>query len=398
MTGFRTLDQVNVRGKRVLLRVDLNVPIHDGEVSDSTRIHRIAPTIAEIAGKGGKVILLSHLGRPKGRDPKQSLRPVAAALSTIMGCAVAFVPDCIGPAAETATDAMQPGDVLCLENTRFYKGEEQNDKDFVAALAKLGDIWVNDAFSAAHRAHASTEGLGHVLPAYAGRAIEAELDALARVLEHPAHPVVAIVGGAKVSSKLNLLGNLLNKVDMLVIGGAMANTFLFAQDKGVGKSLCEADLAGTAREILSSAHTGGCEILLPVDAVVAQKLAAHAASRIVQVNDVGEEDMILDLGPSSIEQVVSTLGHSKTLLWNGPVGAFEIEPFDRGTIEIAQAAAKLTQAGKLLSVAGGGDTVAALNAAGATASFSFVSTAGGAFLEWLEGKALPGVEILKTER
>jgi phosphoglycerate kinase len=304
MTGFRTLDQVNVRGKRVLLRVDLNVPIHDGEVSDSTRIHRIAPTIAEIAGKGGKVILLSHLGRPKGPDPKQSLRPVAAALSTIMGCAVAFVPDCIGAAAETATDAMQPGDVLCLENTRFYKGEEQNDKDFVAALAKLGDIWVNDAFSAAHRAHASTEGLGHVLPAYAGRAIEAELDALARVLEHPAHPVVAIVGGAKVSSKLNLLG----------------------------KSLCEADLAGTAREILSSAHTGGCEILLPVDAVVAQKLAAHAASRIVQVNDVGEEDMVLDLGPSSIEQVVSTLGHSKTLLWNGPVGAFEIEPFDKGTI------------------------------------------------------------------
>jgi phosphoglycerate kinase len=398
MTGFRTLDQVNVRGKRVLLRVDLNVPIQDGEVSDSTRIHRIAPTIAEIAGKGGKVILLSHLGRPKGPDPKQSLRPVAAALSKIMGCAVAFVPDCIGPAAETATDAMQPGDVLCLENTRFYKGEEQNDKDFVAALAKLGDIWVNDAFSAAHRAHASTEGLGHVLPAYAGRAIEAELDALARVLEHPAHPVAAIVGGAKVSSKLNLLGNLLNKVDMLVIGGAMANTFLFAQDKGIGKSLCEADLAGTAREILSSAHTGGCEILLPVDAVVAEKLAAHAASRIVQVNDVGEEDMILDLGPSSIEQVVSTLGHSKTLLWNGPVGAFEIEPFDKGTIEIAQAAAKLTQAGKLLSVAGGGDTVAALNAAGATGSFSFVSTAGGAFLEWLEGKALPGVEILKTER
>ena len=398
MMGLRTLDQVNVRGKRMLLRVDLNVPIQDGEVSDATRIHRIAPTIAEIAGKGGKVILLSHLGRPKGRDPKQSLRPVAAALSTIMGCAVAFVPDCIGPAAETATDAMQRGDVLCLENTRFYKGEEQNDKDFVAALAKLGDIWVNDAFSAAHRAHASTEGLGHVLPAYAGRAIEAELDALARVLEQPAHPVVAIVGGAKVSSKLDLLGNLLNKVDMLVIGGAMANTFLFAQDKGVGKSLCEADLAGTAREILSSAHTGGCEILLPVDAVVAQKLAAHAASRIVQVNDVGEEDMVLDLGPSSIEQVVSTLGHSKTLLWNGPVGAFETEPFDKGTIEIAQAAAKLTQAGKLLSVAGGGDTVAALNAAGATASFSFVSTAGGAFLEWLEGKALPGVEILKTER
>jgi phosphoglycerate kinase len=398
MMGLRTLDQVNVRGKRMLLRVDLNVPIQDGEVSDATRIHRIAPTIAEIAGKGGKVILLSHLGRPKRPDPKQSLRPVAAALSKIMGCAVAFVPDCIGPAAETATDAMQPGDVLCLENTRFYKGEEQNDKDFVAALAKLGDIWVNDAFSAAHRAHASTEGLGHVLPAYAGRAIEAELDALARVLEQPAHPVVAIVGGAKVSSKLDLLGNLLNKVDMLVIGGAMANTFLFAQDKRVGKSLCEADLAGTAREILSSAHASGCEILLPVDVVVAEKLAAHAASRIVQVNDVGEEDMILDLGPSSIEQVVSTLGHSKTLLWNGPVGAFEIEPFDRGTIEIAQAAAKLTQAGKLLSVAGGGDTVAALNAAGATGSFSFVSTAGGAFLEWLEGKALPGVEILKTER
>lgn len=399
MPRFRTLDQVDVRGKRVLLRVDLNVPIQDGKVGDLTRIERVVPTIKELADNGGKVILLSHLGRPKGApNPKQSLHPVAAALSNMLGRPVTFAADCIGSVAETAVGAMQPGDILCLENTRFHKGEEKNENGFVYALAKLGDMWVNDAFSAAHRAHASTEGLGHVLPAYAGRAIEAELEALARVLERPAHPVVAIVGGAKVSSKLDLLGNLLNKIDILVIGGAMANTFLFAQGKRVGKSLCEADLAGTAREILSSAHTGGCEILLPVDAVVAEKLAAHAASRIVQANDVAEEDMILDLGPSSIEHVVSTLGRSKTLLWNGPVGAFEIEPFDKGTIEIAQAAAKYTQAGKLLSVAGGGDTVAALNAAGAAGRFSFVSTAGGAFLEWLEGKALPGVEILKTGR
>jgi phosphoglycerate kinase len=397
MTGFPTLDQADVHGKRVLLRVDFNVPIQDGKVSDLTRIERVAPTIAEIADKGGKVILLSHLGRPKGApDPKQSLRPVAAALSNILGRPVAFAPDCIGSAAEAAVGAMQPGDILCLENTRFHKEEEKNDKNFVSALAKFGDIWVNDAFSAAHRAHASTEGLGHVLPAYAGRAIEAELDALARVLERPAHPVMAIVGGAKVSSKLELLANLLTKADVLVIGGAMANTFLFAQGKRIGKSLCESDLAGTAREILSSTDTAGCEILLPVDVVVAEKLAAHAPSRVVQVNDVAEQDMILDLGPSSVEHVVSTLGRSKTLLWNGPVGAFEVEPFDKATTEIAKAAAELTRAGKLLSVAGGGDTVAALNAAGITGRFSFVSTAGGAFLEWLEGKALPGVEILKT--
>jgi phosphoglycerate kinase len=397
MTGFRTLDQADVHGKRVLLRVDFNVPIQDGKVSDLTRIERVAPTIAEIADKGGKVILLSHLGRPKGApDPKQSLRPVAAALSNILGRPVAFAPDCIGSAAEAAVGAMQPGDILCLENTRFHKEEEKNDKNFVSALAKLGDIWVSDAFSAAHRAHASTEGLGHVLPPYAGRAIEAELDALARVLERPAHPVVAIVGGAKVSSKLDLLGNLLTKVDVVVIGGAMANTFLFAQGKRIGKSLCESDLAGTAREILSSTDTAGCEILLPIDVVVAEKLAAHAPSRVVQVNDVAEEDMILDLGPSSVEHVVSTLGRSKTLLWNGPVGAFEVEPFDKATTEIAKAAAELTRAGKLLSVAGGGDIVAALNAAGTAERFSFVSTAGGAFLEWLEGKALPGVEILKT--
>jgi phosphoglycerate kinase len=398
MTSFRTLDEVDVTGKRVLLRVDLNVPIHDGEVKDPTRIQRIAPTIAEIADKGGKVILLSHLGRPKGPDPKQSLRPVAAALSKIMGRPVAFVPDCIGPAAERATDAMQPGDVVCLDNTRFYKGEEQNDKDFVAALAKLGDIWVNDAFSAAHRAHASTEGLGHVLPAYAGRAIEAELDALESVLERPAHPVTAIVGGAKVSTKLDLLANLLKKIDVLAIGGAMANTFLFAQGHGVGKSLYEPDLVGTAREILDAAGAGRSEILLPIDALVSEKLAPHAPSRVVTTDSVGEQDMILDIGPRSAEHVVSALARSKTLLWNGPVGAFEVAPFEQGTIKIAEAAAELTDAGKLVSVAGGGDTVAALNAAGVTQRFSFVSTAGGAFLEWLEGKALPGVEILKVTR
>src|SRR5262245_8766946 len=397
MPSFRTLDDADVNNKRVLLRVDLNVPMENGKVADATRIERVAPTITEIADKGGKVILLSHLGRPKGRAPKDSLKPVAAAVADILGRPVAFADDCIGEKAEAAVNAMKPGDILCLENTRCHKGEEKNDPDFVAALAKLGDIWVNDAFSAAHRAHASTEGLGHVLPAYAGRSMQAELDALEKALEKPERPVAAIVGGAKISTKLDLLGNLIAKVDVLIIGGAMANTFLAAEGKAVGKSLCEHDLVGTARDILAKAKARNCEIVLPVDVVVARKFEANAPSRVVSVDAVGNDDMILDIGPRSIEHVVSVLARVKTLVWNGPFGAFELEPFDNGTVEVAEAAAELTAAGELVSVAGGGDTVAALNAAAVTERFSYVSTAGGAFLEWLEGNALPGVEVLRVK-
>jgi phosphoglycerate kinase len=395
MAQFRTLDQVEVKGKRVLVRVDLNVPMENGKVSDATRIERVAPTITEIAGKGGKVILLAHFGRPKGPDPSQSLRPVAEAVADIIGRPVGFAEDCIGAKAEAAVTAMKPGDILCLENTRFHKGEEKNDPAFVDALAKLGDIWVNDAFSAAHRAHASTEGLGHKLPGYAGRTMQAELDALTRALEAPERPVAAIVGGAKVSTKLDLLGNLVAKVDVLIIGGGMANTFLLAQGKNIGKSLAERELTGTAKEILGKAKSKGCEIVLPVDAVVAQKFEANAPSRVVPVDGVGDDDMILDIGARSVEHVVSVLARVKTLVWNGPFGAFEMEPFDNGTVEVAEAAAELTERKKLVSVAGGGDTVAALNAAGAADRFSYVSTAGGAFLEWMEGKVLPGVEVLR---
>jgi phosphoglycerate kinase len=396
MPNFRTLDDADVNNKRVLLRVDLNVPMENGKVSDATRIERTAPTIIEIADKGGKVILLSHFGRPKGRNPKDSLKPVAAAVADVIGRPVAFAEDCVGAQAEAAVKGMEPGAILCLENTRFHAGEEKNDPAFVAALAQLGDLWVNDAFSAAHRAHASTEGLGHALPAYAGRSMQAELDALQKALEAPQRPVAAIVGGAKISTKLDLLGNLIAKVNVLIIGGAMANTFLAAHGKTVGKSLCEHELAGTAREILAKAQARDCEIVLPVDVVVAQKFEAHAPSRAIDVDHVGADEMILDIGPRSIEHVVSVLARSKTLVWNGPFGAFELEPFDNGTVAVAEAAAELTQAGHLVSVAGGGDTVAALNAAGVTERFTYVSTAGGAFLEWLEGKPLPGVEILKV--
>ena len=397
MKGFRTLDQADVSNKRVLLRVDLNVPMADGRVTDRTRIQRVIPTIIEIADKRGKVILLSHLGRPKGPDARESLRPVAAAVAEIVGRPVAFAEDCIGEKAEAAVARMKSGDILCLENTRFHKGEEKNDPAFVAALARLGDVWVNDAFSAAHRAHASTEGLGHVLPAYAGRAMQAELDALTKALETPERPLTAIVGGAKISTKLDLLGNLIAKVNALIIGGAMANTFLLALGKNVGKSLVEHELIGTARDVLDRAKTRRCDIVLPVDAVVAQKFEAKAPSRVVSVDAVGPSDLILDIGPRSIESVVSALTRAKTLVWNGPVGAFEMEPFGKGTIEVAEAAAELTQAGQLVSIAGGGDTVAALNAAGVASRFTYASTAGGAFLEWLEGKSLPGVEILKVQ-
>jgi phosphoglycerate kinase len=397
MPSFRTLDDADPAGKRVLTRVDLNVPMENGRVADATRIERIAATVEEIADRGGKVILLSHFGRPKERNPKDSLKPVAAEVARIIGRPVGFAEDCIGSAAAAAVQTMGAGDILCLENTRFHKGEEKNDKAFVAELARLGDIWVNDAFSAAHRAHASTEGLGHVLPGYAGRAMQAELDALGKALEAPQRPVAAIVGGAKVSTKLDLLGNLLAKVDVLIIGGGMANTFLAAQGHAVGKSLCEHDLAGTAREILARARERNCELVLPVDAVVAPRFEAHAPARVVSVDAVGADDMILDIGPRSIEHVVSILARVKTLVWNGPFGAFELEPFDNGTVEAAEAAAELTDTGRLVSVAGGGDTVAALNAAGVTDRFTYVSTAGGAFLEWMEGKALPGVEVLKVK-
>jgi phosphoglycerate kinase len=395
VNGFRTLDEVDLNGKRVLLRVDLNVPVGQGLVSDATRIERMAPTILEIANKGGKVILLSHFGRPKAPNPKDSLRPVAAEVGRVIGRPVGFVEDCVGERAEAAAAALRPGDILCLENTRFHAGEEKNDPAFAAALARLGDVWVNDAFSVSHRAHASTEGLGHLLPAYVGRAMEAELAAFNRVLEAPERPLAAIVGGAKVSTKLELLGNLIPRVDVLIIGGGMANTFLAAQGRRVGKSLCEQELAATARDILAQASIKGCEIVLPVDAVVARKLEANAPSRVAAVDDVDPEELILDIGPRAIEHVVSVLARVKTLVWNGPFGAFEVAPFDTGTIEVAEAAAELTAAGKLVTVAGGGDTVAALNAAGATDRLTYVSAAGGAFLEWLEGKPLPGVEVLR---
>jgi phosphoglycerate kinase len=394
---FRTLDHVDVKGKRVLMRVDLNVPVENGVVTDTTRIERMAASITEIAGKGAKVILLSHFGRPKGRDPKDSLKPVAAEVARIIKRPVGFVDDCIGEKPERAIAAMKPGEIICLENTRFYPGEEKNDPKFVAALAKLGDIWVNDAFSAAHRAHASTEGLGHVLPAYAGRTLQAELEAFEKVLDKPARPLAAIVGGAKISTKLDLLGNLLEKVDVLIIGGAMANTFLLALGKKIGKSLAEADLVPTTLKIMDQAKAEKREIVLPVDCVVAEKFEAHAPSRVVDTDHVGPKDMILDIGPRSIEYACSVLARTKTLVWNGPFGAFEMEPFDTGTDEVAEAAAELTAAGKLVSVAGGGDTVAALNSAGATDRLTYVSTAGGAFLEWLEGKPLPGVEVLRVK-
>jgi len=339
MTAFRTLDDAPLAGQRVLVRVDLNVPMEDGRVSDATRIDRILPTLREIADKGGKVILLAHFGRPKGRDPKDSLAPVAAALAQHLGRPVAFAEDCIGPAARAAVDAMKPGDVLCLENTRFHKEEETNDPAFVAALAANGDLWVNDAFSAAHRAHASTEGLGHVLPAFAGRTMQQEIEALSKALEAPQRPVLAVVGGAKVSSKLDLLGNLVKKVDILVIGGGMANTFLAAQGKPVGKSLCEKDLLDTARSILATAAAANCTVLLPVDAVVAGAFKANAPSRVVSVDAVGPDDMILDIGPASVAAVRAQFAVARTLVWNGPFGAFELTPFDAGTVAAAQAAA-----------------------------------------------------------
>ena len=397
MSNFRTLDNAELNGKRVLLRIDLNVPMESGKITDATRIERVAPTITEIANKGGKVIVLAHFGRPKGVDPKESLKPVAAELERIVHRKVGFAEDCIGPKAEAAVAAMKPGDILCLENTRFHKGEEKNDPAFVEALAKLGDIWVNDAFSAAHRAHASTEGLGHKLPAYAGRTMQAELDALTKALEAPKKPVIAIVGGAKVSTKLDLLENLINKVQALVIGGGMANTFLHAQGINVGKSLAEKDLAETARRIMAKAEDAKCAIILPVDAIVAFHFEANAPSHAYGVDAVPADGMILDVGSQSIERIKGAIDDAATLVWNGPPGAFELHPFEKATLELARYAAQRTKAGKLISVAGGGDTVAALNMAGVADNFTYVSTAGGAFLEWMEGKPLPGVEVLRQK-
>jgi len=395
MASIKTIDEADIRGKRVLVRADLNVPAKDGRVTDATRINRFVPTARDLIAAGAKVIVLSHFDRPKGkRVPSMSLKPVADALAIAIRHRVTFADDCVGEAAAKVVDAMQPGDVVLLENLRFHAGEEANDPAFVKQLAALGDVYVNDAFSAAHRAHASTEGLAHVLPAYAGREMQAELQALSQALENPKKPVAAIVGGAKISSKLDVLSHLVERVDVLVIGGGMANTFLHAEGISVGKSLCERDLAETARAILEKAKAKGCEIALPVDAVVADALKDGAAVSICAIKAVPDDKMILDVGPVTQKRLDETLGRCHTLLWNGPLGAFEIKPFDTGTNHVAQTAARLTQSHQLVSVAGGGDTVAALNTAGVTDKFTYVSAAGGAFLEWLEGKTLPGVAAL----
>ena len=397
MASFRTLDQLQPQGKRVLVRVDLNVPMENGRVTDATRIERILPTIREIADKGGKVILLAHFGRPKtGPDEANSLKPLATVLGDHLVRPVGFAADCIGDVAETAVSAMKNGDILLLENTRFHKGEEKNDPAVVDGMARLGDLYVNDAFSCAYRAHASTEGLANKLPAYAGRTMQAELEALDAALGNPKKPVAAIVGGAKVSTKLDLLGNLVKKVDILIIGGGMANTFLAARGVNVGKSLCEHDLAATAREIEEKAKAAGCEIVLPVDGMLAKEFKAGAAHRIDAVTHVHDDEMILDVGPKTVAHVEAKLATAKTLVWNGPFGAFEIAPFDTGTVAVAHKAAALTKSKMLVSIAGGGDTVSALNHAGSADSFTYISTAGGAFLEWMEGKVLPGVEALKA--
>ena len=393
--SFRTLDGVDVAGKRVLLRADLNVPVRDGKITDLTRLERLTPTIRELVGNGAKVIVCSHFDRPKGkRVPEMSLAPVATALGEVLGQRVRFAEDCIGVVAQQAVERMARGDVLVLENTRFHAGEEKNDPALAAELAKLADLYVNDAFSAAHRAHASTEGVAHLLPAYAGRLMQAELEALDAALGNPVRPVAAIVGGAKVSTKLDLLGNLFAKVNVLVIGGAMANTFLSAQGLNVGKSLQEAEMHPIALDILARAKAAGCEVMLPTDAVVASELKPGVATRTVPVNAVPADAMILDVGPTTVTALTQHLASLRTLVWNGPLGAFETPPFDAATTALARAVAAATAQGGLRSVAGGGDTVSALRHAGVLDKLSYVSTAGGAFLEWLEGKTLPGVAAL----
>ena len=395
-----TVRDISLEGKHVLMRVDFNVPMANGVVTDDKRIKAALPTIQYVIGHGGSLVLMSHLGRPKGTgfEPDFSLKAASEVLARLLGQPVQMAADCIGADVEAIVRALEPGDVLMLENTRFHKGEEKNNPDFTAALAANGDIYVNDAFSAAHRAHASTEGLAHLLPAYAGRTMQAELEALEKGLGNPNRPVVAIVGGAKVSTKIDLLMNLVKKVDALVIGGGMANTFLAARGTNVGKSLCEHDLADTAKQIMIEAATATCAIVLPEDGVVAREFKANAENEVVDVNAIPADAMMLDVGPKTIEAVNTWISRASTLVWNGPLGAFEIAPFDTATVAAAKHAAEQTKAGKLVSVAGGGDTVAALNHAGVADDFTYVSTAGGAFLEWMEGKPLPGVDILRQQK
>jgi phosphoglycerate kinase len=395
MAKFRSLDDIDVGGKRVLLRADLNVPVKDGVVTDATRIDRLAPTIETLLDKGAKVVVMSHFGRPEGKPVAAlSLRPLIAPLEKTIGREVTFATDCIGEEAERVVAALQTGQVALLENLRFHKGEEENSPDFARALAKLGDIYVDDAFSAAHRAHASIAALAGLLPAVAGKLMEAELNALTAALESPTRPVLAIIGGAKVSTKLDLLRFLIDKVDLLAIGGAMANTLLMAEGKEVGRSLCERDMAETARQILALAGERSCRVILPEDAVVARELAPGIETHDVAIGAVPGDAMILDVGPKTVAHIGNLLEGAHTLVWNGPLGAFETPPFDRGTTAVAKKVAELTRAGRLLSVAGGGDTVAALAQGGVTEELSYVSTAGGAFLEWLEGRELPGVAAL----
>ena len=395
--GFRTLDDVDPAGQRVLVRVDFNVPVDDGKITDDTRLRAALPTIQELRRKSARVVLLSHFGRPKGqRVESMSLRFLVQPLSALIGVPVEFADDCIGQAALDAEEALGNGDVLLLENLRFHAGEEKNDPEFARELAILGDLYVNDAFSAAHRAHASTEGIARILPACAGRSMQTELEHLEKALGSPERPVMGIVGGAKVSTKLDLLQNLVGKLQRLAIGGGMANTFLYAQGHDVGASLCEKEMADTARGILAKAKAQGCEILLPSDVIVAKKLEANAESRVVGLDGIASDDSIFDVGPQSLAKVLDAIAASRTLIWNGPLGVFEVPPFDRGTVAAARKAGELAKAGKLVAVGGGGDTVAALNAAGAADDFTFVSTAGGAFLEWMEGKTLPGVAALEN--
>ena len=396
MPRFKTLDDLSVKSKRVLVRADLNVPVKDGRVTDDTRIARTVPTLVELAKRGARVIVTSHLGRPQGRPSLDlSLKPIAESLERNLGRAVPFASDCIGPAAENIVAAMRDGDIVLLENLRFHPEEEKNDVGFAQKLAALADFYVGDAFSCAHRAHASTEAIARLLPAAAGRLMQAELEALSKALESPTHPVAALVGGAKISTKLAVLGHLVGRVDVLVVGGAMANTFLHAMGVAVGTSLCERDMAKEALAILETAAKAGCEVVLPIDAVVAAAFKAGAASQAVAIAAVPADRMILDIGPLSAADLERRLAACRTLLWNGPLGAFEVAPFDAGTNAVARAAARLTAAGQLVTVAGGGDTVAALAHAGVIDAFTYVSTAGGAFLEWLEGRDLPGVAALR---
>jgi phosphoglycerate kinase len=397
MNAFKTIDQLNVTSQRILVRVDFNVPINAGVIGDTTRIAKTVPTLTELAGRGARVIVLSHLGRPNGqRSDDLSLQPIAKALSDILGKPVPFATDCVGAEAEQIIGAMQDGDIVVMENLRFHPGEEKNDAAFARQLSSLADVYVGDAFSCAHRAHASTEAIAHLMPSAAGRLMQAELEALTKALEIPQRPVAALVGGAKISTKLAVLGHLVAKVNALIIGGAMANTFLHAQGIDVGKSLCEHEMASQARDILEKARAAGCDVVLPVDAVVASAFATNVPTRTVDIDAVPADMMILDIGPKSVAELTGRLGDLRTLLWNGPLGAFEVHPFDAGTTAVACAAATRTQQGSLVTVAGGGDTVAALAHAEVIDKFTYVSNAGGAFLEWLEGRDLPGVAILRT--